>query len=73
MMRHIEQLLTNKDGRILIIETSSHQAQDAARRFYTKMGYAQEAVIRDFGVRVKIKLCFGKNCCEKYDFTRLVV
>ncbi|HRD07280.1 MAG TPA: GNAT family N-acetyltransferase [Saprospiraceae bacterium] len=61
MMRHIEQLLTNKDGRILIIETSSHQAQDAARRFYTKMGYAQEAVIRDFWSEGEDKIVFWKK------------
>ena len=48
MMQYIEQLLRQKDGRILIVETSSDDAQIAARKFYQNIGYTQEAVIRDF-------------------------
>ena len=39
MMNYIEQQLKLKDGRILIVETSSDDAQIGARQFYYKIGY----------------------------------
>jgi ribosomal protein S18 acetylase RimI-like enzyme len=61
MMDFIEQLLRQNGGRILIVETSSDEAQTAARNFYHKMGYTQEAVIRDFWKEGEDKIVFWKK------------
>ena len=61
MMKHIELLLKQKGGRILIVETSSDDAQIAARNFYKKIGYTQEAVIRDFWKDGEDKIVFWKR------------
>ena len=61
MMKHIEQLLKEKGGRVLIVETSSDPAQLAARSFYKKIGYTQEAVIRDFWKEGEDKIVFWKK------------
>ncbi|MGZ4036335.1 MAG: GNAT family N-acetyltransferase [Bacteroidia bacterium] len=61
MMKYIEQLLKNKDGRILIVETSSDDAQIGARNFYKKNGYTQEAIIRDFWKQGEDKIVFWKK------------
>ncbi len=61
MMKYIEQLLKNKDGRILIVETSSDEAQMGARHFYKQIGYIQEAVIRDFWKDGEDKIVFCKR------------
>ena len=61
MMKYIEQLLKQKDGRILIVETSSDDAQIAARKFYQNIGYTQEAVIRDFWKDGDDKIVFWKK------------
>lgn len=61
MMKHIEFLLKQKGGRILIVETSSDHAQIAARNFYKKIGYTQEAVIRDFWKDEEDKIVFWKK------------
>lgn len=61
MMKHIELLLRQKGGRILIVETSSDDAQIAARNFYKKIGYTQEAVIRDFWKEGEDKIVFWKK------------
>ena len=61
MMKYIEQLLKNKDGRILIVETSSDDAQIGARNFYQKIGYIQAAVIKDFWKDGEDKIVFWKK------------
>ena len=61
MMNYIEQYLKQKGGRILIVETSSDDAQMAARKFYQKIGYIQEAVIRDFWKDGEDKIVFWKR------------
>ncbi len=61
MMNHIEHLLKEKGARILIVETSSDDAQIAARNFYKKIGYSQEAVIRDFWKDGEDKIVFWKK------------
>lgn len=61
MMKYIELLLKAKGGRILIVETSSDDAQIAARNFYKKIGYTQEAVIRDFWKEGEHKIVFWKK------------
>lgn len=61
MIRYIEQQLKLKEGRILIVETSSNPAQHAANQFYTKMKYTREAVIRDFWSDGEDKIVFWKK------------
>jgi ribosomal protein S18 acetylase RimI-like enzyme len=61
MMKHIELLLKQKGGRILIIETSSDDAQIVARNFYKKIGYTQEAIIRDFWKAGEDEIVFWKK------------
>lgn len=61
MMKYIEKLLKHKGGRILIVETSSDDAQIGARKFYQKIGYTQEATIRDFWKDGEDKIVFWKK------------
>jgi ribosomal protein S18 acetylase RimI-like enzyme len=61
MMSYIEQQLKQKDGRILIVETSSDDAQIGARKFYEKIGYTQMAVIKDFWNDGEDKIVFWKK------------
>ena len=61
MMSYIEQQLKQKDGRILIVETSSDDAQIGARKFYNKIGYTQMAVIKDFWNDGEDKIVFWKK------------
>jgi ribosomal protein S18 acetylase RimI-like enzyme len=61
MMTYIEQLLKQKDGRILIVETSSDHAQIGARKFYKKIGYTQVAIIKDFWKDGEDKIVFWKK------------
>jgi ribosomal protein S18 acetylase RimI-like enzyme len=61
MMQYIEHQLKQKDGRILIVETSSDDAQAAARNFYTRLGYLQTAIIPDFWKEGEDKIVFWKK------------
>jgi len=61
MMNYIEQVLKEKGARILIVETSSDEAQFPARSLYTKIGYHQEAIIRDFWNDGEDKIVFWKR------------
>ncbi|MBL8821384.1 MAG: GNAT family N-acetyltransferase [Planctomycetia bacterium] len=48
LMAHVEEDIRNKQGRLLLIETSSLPHYSLTRRFYEKLNYEKEAVIRDF-------------------------
>jgi ribosomal protein S18 acetylase RimI-like enzyme len=61
MMDYIEQQLKYKDGRILIVETSSDNAQIGARNFYQKIGYTEMAIIKDFWNDGEDKIVFWKK------------
>ncbi len=61
MMHYIEQHLKDKGARILIVETSSDDAQFTARSLYNKIGYHQEAIIRDFWNDGEDKIVFWKR------------
>lgn len=61
MTLYIEQYLKEKDGRVLIVETSSDDAQAAARNFYTRLGYLQTATIPDFWKEGEDKIVFWKK------------
>lgn len=61
MMTYIEQQLKQKDGRLLIMETSSHEAQTGARNLYKKIGYTEATVIKDFWKDGEDKIVFWKK------------
>lgn len=61
MMVYIEQLLAESGNRILIVETSSIDLYALTRKFYTKLGYRQEATIRDFWNDGEDKIIFWKK------------
>lgn len=48
LLDSVEEALRPLDARVLVAETSSSPAYEAARRFYLKRGFAEEARIRDF-------------------------
>ena len=50
-----------KNGRLLVIETSSSPDQDRARQFYTKHGYAEVARIPDAFADGEHKVIFSKR------------
>ena len=61
MMKYIEDLLRKSGGRILIVETSSDEAQMAARNFYQKLEYSCEGVLKDFWKDGEDKIIFLKK------------
>jgi len=48
LLRHVEEEIRNRQGRLLLIETSSLPHYDLTRRFYLKHHYEQAAVLKDF-------------------------
>jgi len=65
MMNYIERILIQKNARILIVETSSDNAQIAARHFYNKIGYTEVAVIKDFWNEGEDKIVFWKKLTQQ--------
>lgn len=61
MMNFIAQKLKTIGARVLIVETSSDDAQIGARNLYQKLGYNQEAVIRDFWNEGEDKIVYWKK------------
>ncbi len=61
MMRFIESLLAENGNRILIVETSSIDQYALTRKFYGKLGYRQEAIIKDFWNEGEDKIIFWKK------------
>lgn len=60
LMRHVEETLTARGGRLLIVETSGLDGFERARAFYTKCGYNEEARIRDFYTTGDDKVVYSK-------------
>ncbi len=60
MMRYIEETLAHDDVRVLLVETSSLPNLMKARNFYNKLGYDQEARIREFYKAGEDKIIFRK-------------
>jgi ribosomal protein S18 acetylase RimI-like enzyme len=61
LMRHVENAVRDKNGRLLLVETSSDPAQDGARAFYRKDNFTEEARIRDFYAPGETKVVFWKE------------
>lgn len=60
LMKYIEDKLRNENERIILVETSSLPHLEKARSFYTKLGYSQEACIREFYNVGEDKIIFSK-------------
>ncbi|MDJ0653846.1 MAG: GNAT family N-acetyltransferase [Xanthomonadales bacterium] len=58
MMRYVEEHLA--DQRVLIVETSSVPEYARTRRFYSNLGFAHEATIRDYWAAGDDKVIFWK-------------
>lgn len=61
MMGYLESRLKELEGRVLIVETSSDTQFDLTRKFYTDLGYAHEATIREFWQAGEDKVIFWKK------------
>jgi ribosomal protein S18 acetylase RimI-like enzyme len=48
LLRYVEQTLTVRGARVLLVETSGLPSFERTRAFYRKCGYDEEARIRDF-------------------------
>ncbi len=61
MMKNIEQALRTNNQSTLIVETSSLPEYERTRKFYDRIGYDREAVIRDFYSPGDNKVVFWKT------------
>ena len=61
MMTFIETHLKENKKRILIVDTSGKAVFEPVRRFYEKLGYTKEAVIRDFWEEGDDKVTYWKR------------
>ena len=61
MMSYLENELKNKEARVLIVDTSGSEEFKLTRKFYEKLGYTKEAVIRDFWDEGDDKVTFWKK------------
>jgi GNAT superfamily N-acetyltransferase len=60
LLRSVEQALTERRGRMLLVETSGLPSFERTRTFYGKCGYEEEARIRDFYAADDDKVVFRK-------------
>jgi len=61
IMLYFETLLKEKGVRILIVETSALPSFKLTRKFYDKLGYTREAVIREFYQKGEDKIVYWKK------------
>ncbi|NDJ57571.1 GNAT family N-acetyltransferase [Enterobacteriaceae bacterium 4M9] len=61
LMNKVEQELINKQTRLLLVETSSLNDFSAARAFYSKQGFINEARIAHYYAPGEDKLIYTKN------------
>ena len=60
LMHYIEQSLADRGERVLLVETSGTPAFERTRDFYRKIGYDEEARIREFYKAGDDKIIFRK-------------
>ena len=61
MMQYIEQVLTEKGEKLLLVETSGLKDFEPTRAFYRQCGYKKEATIREFYQAGEDKIIFRKS------------
>lgn len=60
LMDHVESKVRKKNGRIIFIETSSQPIYESTRQFYLRIGYEQDAVLRDYYAAGDHKVVYRK-------------
>ena len=60
LIQHLEQILTDRGERLVIVETSSLENFQGAQAFYRKCGYQEEGRIKHFYDRGNDKIIFSK-------------
>jgi ribosomal protein S18 acetylase RimI-like enzyme len=60
LLRHAEDVVTSRGGRLLIAETSSQPSYEKARSFYRKNSYLEVARIKDFYTPGDDLVIYGK-------------
>ena len=60
LMRHVEGLLAERGARVLLVETSGTDGFERTRGFYRRLGYAEEARLRDYYDAGDDKVVFRK-------------
>lgn len=61
LVARVEEILTERDARLLIVETSGLPDFETARSFYSKCGFEQEARIRNFFAAGDDKIVYTKS------------
>lgn len=61
LMKFVEAEVAAAGGRLLLIETSSLPSYDLTRKFYRKLGYDEEATVRDFYADGDHQVIFRKH------------
>ncbi len=65
MLAQVEQMLTERGERVLLVETSGLESFEYVRAFYRKSGYDEEARIREFYRVGDDKIIFRKTLTAK--------
>lgn len=65
LIRYVEQTLTARGARLLLVETSGLPSFELTRAFYCKCGYDEEARIRDFYEAGDDKIVFRKALVDQ--------
>ena len=65
LLRHAENDIRKRNGRVLFIETSSLPHYDPTRKFYLKHGYEVTGVLRDYYADRDDMVVFRKGIAEK--------
>jgi ribosomal protein S18 acetylase RimI-like enzyme len=60
LLQHVEQMLTERGERVLLVETAGMDDFDYVRSFYRHNGYEEEARIREFYAAGVDKIVFRK-------------
>ena len=61
LMREAETRIRAREGRVLIIETAGQSLYGSTRRFYQRLGYVEEARLRDFYMPGDDKIVYIKR------------
>lgn len=64
LLRYVEQILTERGERVLLVETSGLPDFEYQRAFYRRCGYHEEARIRDFYTTGNDKVVFRKSLTD---------
>ncbi len=65
MLRLVEDDIRRRDGRILLIETSSTPHYEPTRRFYLKNGYTLAAQVADYYADADDKVIFSRRLSQE--------